>query len=212
MSQETPSWAKEVPFRYGESREGWTTQWRQSCFCKKTAFVYDRDPLQVKICHCTGCQRLHGAPFQQAAIFPKDAVRLDTSPDHVRFLSASADFHPLSSSPTPIPRKISCGSCGTPFMDEGRNMVLAFPPTFEFARGKGAKGVPEVFHPGCHIFYGQRVMDCPDGLDKWRAHKEESEKMGDTQGEEGDADNDEKDPQGEEEKIEERDAKRLKTT
>lgn len=30
-----PQWAKDVPFRWGESREGWKTKWRQSCFCGK---------------------------------------------------------------------------------------------------------------------------------------------------------------------------------
>ena len=86
-------------------------------------------------------------------------------------------------------------------------MVMAFPPSFEFARtesemdkfhkhtkgkqddhshGKGEEGgkkvgLPDALRPGCHIFYERRVLDCPDGLDKWRRHKEESEKMGDTQ-------------------------------
>lgn len=120
-----------------------------------------------------------GAPYQQAAIFPKSSVRLDTPPDHIRFLTASSDFHPLSSSPTPLPRKISCASCGSPFMDEGRNMIMAFPPLFEFPRGDGEAGVPESLRVQSHIFYGQRIADVVDGKDKWEGHKDQSNKMGD---------------------------------
>lgn len=120
-----------------------------------------------------------GAPYQQAAIFPKSSVRLDTPPDHIRFLTASSDFHPLSSSPTPLPRKISCASCGSPFMDEGRNMIMAFPPLFEFPRGDGEAGVPESLQVQSHIFYGQRIADVVDGKDKWEGHKDQSNKMGD---------------------------------
>ncbi|OXG52210.1 hypothetical protein J010_01789 [Cryptococcus neoformans] len=172
-------WARDEPFRWGESRDGWKTKWRQSCLCGKVAFVYNSDPLQVKACHCRNCQKLHGAPYQQAAIFPKSSVRLDTPPDQVRFLTASSDFHPLSSSPTPLPRKISCGSCGSPFMDEGRNMIMAFPPLFEFHRGDGEAGVPEPLRVQSHIFYGQRITDVVDGKDKWEGHKDQSNKMGD---------------------------------
>lgn len=47
-------------------------------------------------------------------------------------------------------------------MDEGRNMILLFPSLIkietEEARVK--------FRPRCHMFYGQRVVDVPDGLPK----------------------------------------------
>lgn len=87
-------------------------------------------------------------------------------------------------------------------------MLMAFPPAFEFARtqgemdkfhnttkhtgeegghshGKGSEGgkklgLPDVFKPGCHIFYERRVMDIIDGKTKWRKHKD-SEEMGETE-------------------------------
>ncbi|KAK8865767.1 hypothetical protein IAR55_000914 [Kwoniella newhampshirensis] len=179
-NHEDTEWLKEPPFSMGKSREGWTTRWRESCWCGKTAFVYDEDPLQVKICHCEDCQRLHGAPFQQAAVFHKKNVRLDSTPEYISFLSAHGEVHPISPTPSPLPRKISCRACGSPLMDEGRNMVMAFPPCFEFARGGGEKkiGLPDAFKPQSHIFYERRLFDIKDGLVKWRGHKEESEKMG----------------------------------
>ncbi|WVR05787.1 hypothetical protein IAU60_002812 [Kwoniella sp. DSM 27419] len=190
-------WLKKPPFRVGESREGWKTKWRESCWCGKTAFAYDADPLQAKMCHCEDCQRLHGAPAQLAAVFKKDNVRLDSGHEWIGFMSAHGEVHPLSATPSPLPRKISCRACGSPLMDEGRNMIMAFPPAFEWTRthkevkkqkgegehnepGKGEVGMPKVFQPQCHIFYERRVVDVKDGLPKWRGHKEESEQMGDS--------------------------------
>jgi hypothetical protein len=97
--------------------------------------------------------------------------------------------------------------------DQGRNMMIGFPPTFDFprtneeaekehkehhgegekntgektkndssaesGRGRGIKGLPEKLKAQCHIFYERRVIDIPDGLPKWRKHKDESELMGD---------------------------------
>jgi hypothetical protein len=40
------------------------------------AFEIHGDPLDAKHCHCRQCQRLHGAPFQWAVIFPKTSVRI----------------------------------------------------------------------------------------------------------------------------------------
>ena len=122
-------------------------------------------------------------------------------------LSAHGEVHPLSPTPSPLPRKTSCRACGSPLFDEGRNMIMAFPPAFEFARTEGEKdkfetatkgkahghahgagedggkkvGLPDVMKAQCHIFYERRVMDVIDGVPKWRAHKDESEQMGETQ-------------------------------
>ncbi len=83
-------------------------------------------------------------------------------------------------------------------------MIMAFPPCFEFARSEGEMdkfhkhtkgnkvghshgageeggkkvGLPDVFKPGCHIFYERRVLDMVDGVTKWRKHKDTVE-MGD---------------------------------
>jgi hypothetical protein len=51
---------------------------------------------------------------------------------------------------------------------EGRNMFIAFPPTFVFP-----SGLPKTFLPSHHIFYSQRLFDMKDGLPKYATHKEE---------------------------------------
>ncbi|WVQ62308.1 uncharacterized protein L199_000447 [Kwoniella botswanensis] len=200
-------WLKEPPFSVGADKDGWETKWRESCWCGKVAFVYNDDPAGSKICHCEDCQRLHGAPYQHSCIFHKKNVRLDSDADSkwIGFLSAHGEVHPLSSTPTPLPRKISCRACGSPLMDEGRNMIMAFPPAFEWTRthkevkqskeqnkdgnhgeegdsGKGARkvqGFPSELKADCHIFYERRCVDVKDGLPKWRGHKEKSDLMKD---------------------------------
>ncbi|WWC58519.1 uncharacterized protein I303_101062 [Kwoniella dejecticola CBS 10117] len=135
-NHEDDEWLKQPPFSVGADKEGWETKWRESCWCGKVAFVYNDDPSNSKICHCEDCQRLHGAPYQHSVIFHKKNVRLDSdaSPEWLGFLSAHGEVHPLSSTPTPLPRKISCRACGSNLMDEGRNMIMAFPPCFEWTR------------------------------------------------------------------------------
>ncbi|KAJ6155862.1 hypothetical protein N7470_006428 [Penicillium chermesinum] len=50
-----------------------SVKWRAQCQCGKVSYLVKRDqPLNVKICHCESCQRMHGAPFQLAAIFHKE--------------------------------------------------------------------------------------------------------------------------------------------
>lgn len=48
-------------------------------------------------------------------------------------------------------------------MDEGRNMVLLFPSLIHFKSDEDKTK----FKPRLHMFYGQRVIDIPDGLPKW---------------------------------------------
>lgn len=55
-------------------------------------------------------------------------------------------------------------------------MLLLFPSLIDFESREQVRRWRT--KEGCHIFYGQRVVDVKDGLDKWRGHKGESEKMG----------------------------------
>lgn len=85
-------------------------------------FEYHGDPIDAKHCHCTQCQRLHGAPFQWAALFHKTSVRLakHCDPLNLDFFSTQEGHSEHS-----VPCKISCRNCRSPMADEGRNMVMA---------------------------------------------------------------------------------------
>lgn len=74
-------------------------------------FEYHGDPIDAKHCHCTQCQRLHGAPFQWAALFHKTSVRLakHCDPLHLDFFSTQEGHSEHS-----VPCKISCRNCRSP--------------------------------------------------------------------------------------------------
>ena len=51
-------------------------------------------------------------------------------------------------------------------MDEGRNMILLFPPLIKNINTPEAR---EAFKPSCHMFYPQRVAEFKgDGIVKWK--------------------------------------------
>ena len=146
-----------------------TEKYRASCHCKEVQYAVCSDPVDAKICHCLGCQKLHGAPMQWAAIFHKHHVRLTAGIDCLHFYNSELNKHERI-----LPCKVSCASCGTLIADEGRNMWLAFPSLFDFGC---PPRVPMKFKPTCHLFYGMRVFDMEDDLPKWLGHKNKSEQL-----------------------------------
>ncbi|KAF8057398.1 Mss4-like protein [Lyophyllum atratum] len=143
-----------------------------TCFCKTVHFTVSRDaPLDSKFCHCKTCQKLHGAPFQWAAIFEKTDVCFTRGTTELVFWNAEEESGEYS-----LPCKVSCGRCRTPIMDEGRRMLMLFPSLINFRTSEDRKK----FYPSCHIFYGQRVMDVKDGKPKFGGHKEEGETIPET--------------------------------
>ncbi|MDY0213441.1 MAG: GFA family protein [Desulfuromonadaceae bacterium] len=142
---------------------------RAACFCGRIRYEVSAEPVDAKLCHCSGCQKLHGAPMQWAAIFHKHHVRFTAGLDLLRFYTSEQDLHARI-----LPCKVSCNQCGTPIADEGRRMWLAFPTLFDF--GLDGK-IPDSFKPTCHLFYGQRVLDICDNLPKWSGHKNQSARL-----------------------------------
>ena len=141
-------------------------KYRAHCHCGAVRYEVRADPVDAKICHCSDCQRLHGAPMQWAAIFHKKDVRFTAGIEHLRFYNSVLNRHERLA-----PCKVACALCGTLIADEGRNMWLAFPTLFDFG---APPQVPEAFRPNCHIFYSMRVIDIVDELPKWSGHKDKS--------------------------------------
>jgi len=139
---------------------------RGSCHCGAVAFEATAWPVDAKLCHCGDCQRLHGAPFQWAAIFHKKDIRFTRGAELLHFYESGTGAHERS-----LPCKVSCGQCRSPIADEGRRMWLAFPTLFDFGH---PPVVPEAFRPTCHIFAGAAVLPLLDELPKWSGHKGKS--------------------------------------
>lgn len=55
-------------------------------------------------------------------------------------------------------------------------MILLFPSLIHLKTDEDKA----FFKPRCHMFYGQRVMDIPDGLPKWTGLSGESELIEDS--------------------------------
>lgn len=47
------------------------------CPCGAVRFTCTGVPLNVRVCHCTDCQRVHAAPAVARALYPHERVRID---------------------------------------------------------------------------------------------------------------------------------------
>ena len=143
--------------------KGVVAKYHARCHCGAVRYEVVADPVDAKICHCSDCRMLHGAPMQWAAIFRKRDVSFTAGVEHLRFYNSSLDRRERI-----LPCKVACNLCGSLIADEGRNMWLAFPTLFDFGT---PPEVHDAFKPTCHIFYAMRVMDIGDTLPKWSGHK-----------------------------------------
>ncbi|KAJ5754293.1 hypothetical protein N7533_003836 [Penicillium manginii] len=193
------SWKHRPPYNRQSHEDEGPVKLRAFCQCRKISYILRQEkPLDAKFCHCRGCQVMHGAPFQWAAIFHKKDVSFNTGSCGLNFYSSSKnsqDYH--------TPTKVSCAFCHTLIMDEGRNVCLLFPQLIEFEGSiEEQKKQRELFKPTyvqtvfnlihgdvlltvsylfrCHIYYEQRIMDLPDGITKWSAMNDQSDRLDDS--------------------------------
>ncbi|PIA92083.1 hypothetical protein CB0940_09039 [Cercospora beticola] len=152
-------WKKRAPYKIHDKNEDFKHLYEASCHCGAVQYELSRkEPLDSKLCHCTTCQTQHAAPFQWAAIFKKDDINFKNGHHDLEW------YDPTSKSKEhKLPCKVRCKHCYSPIMDEGRNMILLFPSLIKFKSDQEKAN----FKPRLHMFYGQRVMDVPDGLPKW---------------------------------------------
>jgi hypothetical protein len=67
-------------------------------------------------------------------------------------------------------------------MDEGRNMILLFPPLIQLGSEKEKKDFKEKWKPTCHMFYPQNVVNGGfegDGIVKWKGLDNQSDLVDD---------------------------------
>ena len=180
-------WRNEHPYRAAFGAADATGQpptvYRASCYCGRVSYRTRGDPLDSKLCHCRGCQRLHGAPLEWVAIFEKSSIQFDdrAALDYLYFYNSTLDrgWDSGQAAQRILPCKVSCAHCRTPVADEGRNMWLAFATLFQF---ESIDRIPPAFRHSCHLFYGQRCIDLADDDDdktKWVAHKDRSPRWDD---------------------------------
>jgi len=165
-------WKFRVPYKVHGDDEDFKALYEGGCHCGKVKYQLSREkPLDAKYCHCTTCQTLHGAPFQWAAIFHKEDINFVHGHHDLGWYESSE-----KTTKHKLPCKVSCAYCRSPIMDEGRNMILLFPTLIKFKSEEEKKK----FEPTCHMFYGQRCLDIPDGKPKWTGINGKSHLIGDS--------------------------------
>ncbi|QIX02533.1 hypothetical protein AMS68_008050 [Peltaster fructicola] len=165
-------WKKRPPYLIHDDNSKFKAIYEASCHCNRVKYQLSREePLGSKLCHCTTCQTQHAAPFQWAAIFHKDDINFSHGHHDLEWYDPSS-----KSIEHKLPCKVRCSFCHSPIMDEGRNMILLFPSLIHFK----SKEEKLKFKPRLHMFYGERVMDIPDGLPKWSGINDDSDLIEDS--------------------------------
>ncbi|KAF3763916.1 hypothetical protein M406DRAFT_262673 [Cryphonectria parasitica EP155] len=174
------AWKREHPYRKPEGEDDFKAEWEGSCHCGKVHYLLGRaKPLASKYCHCKDCQTMHAAAFQWATIFHKSDLRFTNGTEGLAYYSSTLR-QPVHSTPC----KVYCGTCHTPIMDEGRNMIMLFPELLKGLRGteEGREG----FRVREHICWPGRVVDEGvfegDGVRKWAGVDGRSELLDDGNG------------------------------
>ncbi|KAL4805045.1 Mss4-like protein [Aspergillus unguis] len=176
MAERDPSYKDRAPYQIRSDEEFGPAKWHASCHCGQVTYKISRDkPLNAKYCHCHGCQKTHGAPFQWCVIFHKQDIMFNKGTEGLSFYSSqnkSRDYH--------LPTKVACNHCRSPIMDEGRNVCLLFPELIDCqASGVDRDTWRKTFENKMHIFYGGRAIDVPDGKPKWDGLDEQSDALDD---------------------------------
>lgn len=150
------AWKHRPPYNIQSPEEFGPIKWRGHCQCGKVSYVLKREkPLNAKFCHCRGCQVMHGAPFQWAAIFHKHDVSFAKGSSGLSFFSAKHNSQDYG-----MPTKVCCAFCRTPIMDEGRNVCLLFPQLIEFPGSPDEqRQLRELFKPTYVYLHCGMVME-----------------------------------------------------
>jgi len=127
-----------------------STRYKGSCCCGAVQFECG-SPIRAPVCHCHGCQSLHGAPFVWSVVLRKEEFRWICGENN---LDRYQDL------------RYTCHRCHGKVVDEGDKYFYSFPAVFGFAT---RKEIPDSFQPTHHCFYNQRAMDIPDDKPKFVA-------------------------------------------
>eukprot|EP00040_Diaphanoeca_grandis_P026395 m.147750 g.147750 ORF g.147750 m.147750 type:complete len:593 (+) comp30558_c0_seq1:116-1894(+) len=129
----SPVWFSSPPYSQPPNNDRpFVRKYSATCFCKRIQFHVSEDPTNSKLCDCSKCMKLHSAPTQWTAIFPKAAVCFTSeSLKWIRFYEPATDSVHSGDSRS-LPCKLQCKHCGTWVADEAHDIFIAFPSLFDF--------------------------------------------------------------------------------
>lgn len=121
------------------------------CFCGAVQIEIDGDPIHQVFCHCKSCREWSGQPVTASVMFARKDVHFVKGLDWLHRHTATGEAEE---------GRFSCVRCG--------GSVGAYAPKYgEFDIYAGVLR-DFSFAPTSHINYGERVIDMPDGLPKFR--------------------------------------------
>jgi hypothetical protein len=118
---------------------------RGACLCGAVRYEVDGDALYTSHCHCTMCQKAHGAAFASYATVRASQHRLTSGAELIRR---------YASSPTVV--RSFCGQCGSPLLWVDRER---FPDDVSFPLG--SLDTPIAIEQHRHIYLDTRASWCP---------------------------------------------------
>lgn len=137
-------------------------QFRTSCLCGQVQYQLTGKPVACVVCHCTTCRQHSGAPYLHTAAWHSSNVKR-----LVKEGVASNDGLLAHQYTDALVRNV-CKQCG----GFAVNVVPAHSLSgFHLGVIEGAyegNKAKDLFKPQCHLFYGSRVVDVPDGTPKMR--------------------------------------------
>lgn len=132
---------------------------RGSCFCGKVAFQVDGPKVFGSICHCTICQRLHGAPWVAMVFFPSDKFRVTSGDGFIGSFRTSEKLI-----------RHHCNVCASRLHNDyvSKGVSLVEIPLAILERNVEGKMVnSEGLRPDWHEFYPNRMAEVMDDLPKY---------------------------------------------
>jgi len=167
--EDSEDWKSQPPYALEDPKKPKKALFKGCCHCHDVTFeIYVDKPKGSHFCHCDTCQKLHGSAMHWSVVIPKNEVLFTCSPEKISFYRTE-DQRTVRE----LPAKLSCARCHSPIADEGRNMMLMYPSTWDFEKTEDRAP----FMPERHIFYAQRAIDVEDGKDKWEGMADDSKKM-----------------------------------
>jgi len=120
-----------------------------SCFCGAVQIEVRGEPRLTGYCHCKDCRGWSGAPINAFSIW---------SPDQVTVTAGADSISGFAKTPHTIRKR--CAKCGGALMSDHpeNGFVDVFAAVLEDFDHR----------PALHVYYGERMIDMPDGLPKFR--------------------------------------------
>ncbi|PFH49047.1 hypothetical protein AMATHDRAFT_148547 [Amanita thiersii Skay4041] len=138
---------------------------RGGCFCGAVTYQVVGKPLRSAYCHCTLCQRLNSCAFIHTLHYPASVFSWTHSEPH----GDAIDTYTVDGKPWKARSRCKrCGCCVSSYNSKTDRRSIWGGQLERDDNGKIKDW--EELKPTGHIFYGTRMLDVGDELEKWEGY------------------------------------------